>query len=201
MASFILGIMGKKRSGKDTFAERLVDAHGFTRIGFADALKNVALDIDPVVPVEPDETGIIYGPSELGRIGRSQHLRLSEVVSAVGWEDAKRVREVRRLLQNLGVAVREHADDGLWVATALRKALVVDGPVVITDVRFGNEVTAIRDAGGKLVRIHRPGLESTDTHVSETAVDHIVPDVFVRNDADIAALHGYADTVARSLLA
>lgn len=199
MASLILGLMGKKQSGKDTFAARLVEAHGFTRIGFADALKNVALDLDPEVVVEADETGVVYGPSELGRIGRSQYRRLSSLVADLGWDEAKRLREVRRLLQALGVAVRDNVDSEAWVQAAYRKARAVDGPVVITDVRFPNETEIVRRAGGRLARVYRPDLVSVDAHISENAVDHIAPDFYVVNDADVATLHAHADTVAHAL--
>ncbi len=39
MASHLIGISGRKRSGKDTLASRLISEHGFTRVAFADPLK------------------------------------------------------------------------------------------------------------------------------------------------------------------
>lgn len=151
MATHIVGLMGKKRSGKDTFAQQLVDFHGFTRLAFADALKDVVLELDPHVGVED--------------------YRLSDIVDEVGWEDAKAEAEVRRLLQRLGVAVRNHVNQSTWVNVVMNKAAYVPGPVVITDVRFPNEADVIERAHGSLVRVVKLGQVSTDTHASETALD------------------------------
>ena len=49
MATAILGLVGRKQSGKDTFAQRLVEEHGYTRLAFADPLKAVALAANPIV--------------------------------------------------------------------------------------------------------------------------------------------------------
>lgn len=200
MTSHLIGIAGRKRSGKDTLASRLVSHHGFTRVAFADPLKAVALDLDPLVTIEPDEFGLFYGPGVV--LGTQAELvRLAALVEDIGWEAAKEFREVRRILQALGVAVREHVDQDAWVSTALETADILDGPVVITDVRFPNEVRMVREAGGRVVRIARPGLPETDLHVSETALDDLVPDYAVSNDSDLEHLYRQADEIAARVLA
>jgi hypothetical protein len=194
MASLIVGLSGRKRSGKDAFAERLVDAHGFTRIAFADPLKAVAQRLNPHIRVEMDEKGLIFGPGTIAT--RANYYSLADIISATGWERAKEIREVRRLLQNLGVAVREEVDLGVWVDAAMRRAAGIDGPVVITDVRFPNEFHALTfTRGGFLVRIERPGLPQDDLHVSETALDGFTFDFGIVNDGTIDDLHRKADEV------
>ena len=45
----IIGLIGKKRAGKDTFADYLVEKYGFIKLAFADPIKEVAsiiLNID-----------------------------------------------------------------------------------------------------------------------------------------------------------
>ncbi len=201
MASHLIGISGRKRSGKDTFAERLVSHHGFTRVAFADPLKAVAVDLNPIIRIEADEFGLFYGPGTGAVIGSYELVRLAELVEEQGWEVAKEFREVRRILQALGVAVREHVGDETWVDAALVKAAAISGPVVVTDVRFPNEAERVRFDGGKIVRVNRPGLPETDLHISETALDDLVPDFLVRNAGTVADLHGFADGVARTVLA
>jgi hypothetical protein len=44
---------------------------------------------------------------------------------------------------------------------------------VITDVRFPNEVEAIKSAGGVVVRVHGGQSADNDKHPSETALDHL----------------------------
>lgn len=203
MASHLLGITGKKRAGKDTFAARLVEVHGFTRVAFADSLKAVALDLDPIIQADATkgyEYG--YGGEVFDKPGEPDLIRLSDIVNrqGYGWETAKDLPEVRRLLQELGVAVREHIHDDVWVEAALVKIARVPGPVVVTDVRFPNEAEMIRTRCGKIARVFRSISAGADSHVSETALDHLCPDYSIRNDSSIAALHAEADSVAADLL-
>ena len=138
MDGTIIGLMGAKRSGKDTVADYLVNAYGFVRVAFADPLKELALDLDPFIE-EP-----------LG------WARLSELVKPEGsvrdrFEPVKDYPDVRRLLQRLGVAVRE-LDEDFWVDAAFETISQLwdsrEEPIpgfVIPDVRFPNEYLAITD--------------------------------------------------------
>lgn len=203
-APALIGLLGKKRSGKDSFASVLVDDFGFQRVAFADPLRDAALALDPFV-----------GPTALpGDLVPSYH-RLSEVIDALGWEKAKDFApEVRRILQALGTDAIRTLDDGFWVRMAMHKAaelreptrrwpsgeLYTPGrPVVVTDVRFPNEAEAIRQAGGVLVRVERPGFDG-DGHATETALDGFPEDYIVANDADLEALHGEARFYGRAAL-
>lgn len=193
MTAPLVGLIGKKRSGKDAFASRLVEAHGFQRLAFADPLKAAVLDANPILSVELDETHLF--PESLP----AQHPRLRWVVAEIGWERAKELREVRRLLQATGVAMREHVDPELWVWPVLDKVIwhrADDEPVVVTDVRFPNEAQAIRRDGGKLVRVVRPGVPSDDRHVSETALDDYRVDYVATNGGSLDDLRNVADHLA-----
>ena len=65
-------------------------------------------------------------------------------------------------------------------------------PVVLTDVRFPNEAEAIQAAGGRLVRVVRPGQDTSDQHISETALDDLVADVEIQNDGTLDELRAAA---------
>jgi len=174
----VIGVAGRKRSGKDTFAARLTDVHGYTRVASADPLRAMALALDPLV-----------------RTTSGHIVRLAELVAFEGWERSKSHAEVRRTLQRLGTeAGRGVLGDTIWIDTAMRTVADVPGPVVITDVRYPNEADAIRAAGGLVVRIDRPGLALSDVHPSETAMDDY-PAYTARivNDRTIAALQRAAD--------
>lgn len=178
----ILGVTGRAQHGKDTFAARLVEQHGFTRLAFADTLKSMALVLDPFI----DAMGV----------------RLAKVVARHGWEEAKTYPEVRRFLQVLGTeAVRGHLGDDAWVEALARKLrpmdLLPDEHYVITDVRFPNEAEAVRSWGGKLIRVERPGFDNglgTD-HPSEQYVDGLAVDYTALNTGTIQELHALADFV------
>jgi hypothetical protein len=191
----LVGLIGKKRSGKDTAAGFLVERHGFTRHAFADPLKTAALGLDPLIRVEMDEKGILYGPGAIAT--RPSHERLSTIVEAVGWERAKEIREVRRTLQHYGVAVREIRPD-FWVRATLDPALAAGRPVVVTDVRFPNEADEIEARGGVLVRIVRPDAPAGPgaEHISETALDDRRTPLRILNSGTLDDLANAASIVA-----
>lgn len=181
----LIGLMGRAQSGKDTAAAFLVE-DGFIRYAFADPLKSAALHLDPIV-------GTLMLP---GSWAASQR-RLSEVVDALGWEEAKARPEVRRTLQRYGMSIREIMPD-FWIRATLDPALAQEEPVVITDVRFENEAQAVVAAEGILVRIVRPGapvIPGAD-HVSETALDDLEADYEVVNDGTLEQLRETILTIA-----
>lgn len=176
----LVGVVGAKRSGKDTLAELLVARHGFVRLAYADSLKLFLLAVNPLV-------------------GRG--MRLSDVVDLIGWDAAKERPEVRRLLQETGLAARTVLGPGVWLEPVMRRAGEVRAghgwPVVVTDVRFPNELRAIRSDGGLVVRVRRESAEAVeDSHVSEALWRSVTPDVEVDNNGPIEALEHQACRVA-----
>lgn len=170
----IVGLGHKLGVGKDTAAKELAE-HGFHRVAFADQLKTVALDLDPLIHM-------LAGPALV--------VRLAELVRQVGWGSAKRIPDVRRTLQVLGVSARERLGPDVWVDAAWSRvnAITENGEsVVVTDVRFPNEAGRIRRAGGILVRIDRPEAPTSD-HESESALDDFEWDHVVVNDGTPEAL-------------
>lgn len=59
---------------------------------------------------------------------------------------------------------------------------------IVTDTRFPNEAQAIKNAGGIVIRIDRPGVKPINPHPSETALDDWDFDYKVANASDIFAL-------------
>lgn len=169
----IIGLIGKKRSGKDTFGGELVNAAGFTRVAFADPLRQAALALDPFVG----------RPALPGELAPQRDVRLSEVIGTIGWEKAKDfVPEVRRTLEAFGTDSIRALDDSFWVRMAVEKIQETNGPVVVTDVRFPNEADKIRELGGLVVRIIRTGQEDAPgTHQCETALDNYREDLTFYN--------------------
>ncbi|MEU8619948.1 hypothetical protein [Streptomyces sp. NPDC048623] len=185
-----VALMGRAGSGKDTVGSRLVSQHAFARIAFADPLRSLALDVDPIVGHEP--TGFEPIP-----------LRLSDMVRRDGWDRAKGRPEVRRTLQRLGQAVRDQ-DERHWLRAALAKVDVAERwnlPVVVTDCRYENEAEALRARGFLLVRIERPGQhgpagEDQRQHRSETELDDFPADIVLTNRGSVDELHALADRLA-----
>lgn len=177
----IIGLTGYATVGKDSVGAVLV-ARGWVRVSFADNVRALALAADPL---------ILIGAPHL------HTQRLSTVVAAEGWDRAKARPEVRRFLQAIGSGVRDVLGDQTWIDAALDQA---DGfwgvaGVVVTDVRHSNEAAAIRDRGGVIVRVVRPGVGPANGHVSEVGVDDIAPDYRIANDGGLGDLGQQVDTM------
>lgn len=172
-----IGLVGRKRVGKDTAARFLAGEFGYERMAFADPLRELAAKINPWV-----------GWFDW---------RYEKALSECGYDEAKeKFPEIRRVLQALGVGVREMLGEDTWVQELLERVDRAPGaaPIVVTDVRFANEAQALRKEGFVLVRIVRDTGE-VDYHVSETEQDGISVDVTIINNASLDALHAELSTL------
>ena len=167
----LVGITGHAGSGKDSVGKFLVDTYGYTRFGYADAVKKVSLLIDPYVGDHVD--------------------RLSDKVSVHGMDFCKRAfPEVRRILQEVGNGVRQ-VDPYIWLRPLDRLIESDVESIVVTDVRYENEAEQIARHGGVLLRLSRPGYVLAGPlgqHISEQPLD--VPAIDIVNDSDLKTLFG-----------
>jgi hypothetical protein len=147
----LIGIGHRKRSGKDTAANVIVEHANAERIAFADLLK--------------EGVNLWHGWDS-----RHSDGELKEVVDQY-WGYSPRDAYVR-----IGTdCIRNNIRNDFWVHAAMRfvqRHMAAGRDVVITDVRFPNEVEAVRAAGGTLWKVNRASLPplKDDDHVSETAL-------------------------------
>jgi hypothetical protein len=146
----LIGVSGKKRSGKDEFCKisnEIFPEYPYQCKKFAAKLKDICSYI----------TGL---PIEWFYDGKHNDYYLSE------WN-----MNIRELQQKVGTeAFRNNISENTWV-NALFANREESSRWIITDVRFPNEVNAIKERNGLLVRIERPSSDHTDTHPSETSLD------------------------------
>lgn len=194
----LVGLVGRKRHGKDTLADVLIERAGFVKAGFADPLREAVLATDPIVGHEV--TTVRGWDGDLHRtIVRPIHY--SEALRLHGYEDAKDVYpEFRRVLQTFGTDGIRALDPEFWVRQAVARIDARTTPYVLTDVRFPNEADAIRERGGFLIRVVRPDLPvDPDEHESESALDGYSVDLDIRNDGTLEEFQAEARALARSL--
>jgi hypothetical protein len=172
----IIGLTGYAQSGKDTVAKILVERYGYIRVAFADRIKDLLFEMNPIV-------GYTDAP-----------VYLRDVVERDGWEKAKSYGEIRRYLQNLGVGARNIFGEQFWIDQAVRQ-LDPDNNYVITDVRFTNEADMLRQMGEwventevQIWRIKRPGIEAVNEHVSENEMDGYKVDQIFSNSGTLEGL-------------
>lgn len=166
----LVGLMGAARAGKDTVATALRDAFDYRNTSFAYSLKQAAF-------------------ASLERAFPEQYARVRDE----GWDVVKQEDWGRAYLQDFGTAMRDHVDKKVWVNSALDRAerIIMNTyrPVTITDVRFQNEVDAIREREGVLIRIERPGVDAVNSHVSEHEWRATEPDAVIVNDGSLDDLY------------
>jgi len=168
----IIGVSGYAGAGKDTVGAYLQKC-GWIRVAFADKLKELAIELNPC----------------LFPVGKE----LRDLVKQYGSLDGAKgyVPEVRQYLQDLGVSMRDILWPDIWIDAAMKtvhEEIEQGHNVVITDVRFPNELQAIRELGGEVWRVNRRGHAPVNGHVSETALDSAVFDLVLENNHTIEDL-------------
>ena len=140
----IIGFVGFIGSGKDTAADYLVNFHGFRRDSFANTLK--------------DAVATVFGWDRTLLEGRTAEARAWREQVDEWWATRLGMPELtpRWVLQYWGTDVLRNAfHDDIWIASLENKMRKTGDNIVISDVRFPNEITAIHNAGGIVVRVKR----------------------------------------------
>jgi hypothetical protein len=190
----VIGICGYGRSGKDTAANHLIQSHAFSHYSVGQPMKEAMVLLDPIIGV--------HG----GHVVRITDV-VTDVTDQAQWDEAKDGpygEEVRVFLQVLGnEASRQILYEDVWADVAERRCatMVAEGrSVVVSSVRFPNEARAIERAGGKIIRVVRPGFGPVNDHPSETAMDDYPVYAEILNDGTIEDLGERVDLILRKLL-
>ena len=140
----IIGFVGFIGSGKDTAADYLVNFHGFRRDSFANTLK--------------DAVANVFGWDRTLLEGRTSQAREWREQIDPWWAERLNMPNLtpRWVLQYWGTEVcRQGFHDDIWIASLENKMRKTTDNIVISDVRFPNEIKAIHNAGGLVVRVKR----------------------------------------------
>jgi hypothetical protein len=141
----IVAIAGTIGSGKDMIGNYLVQNYGYKRMSFATALKDV------VAAVFRWDRDLIDGLTEESRIFRETVDEWWTEKLDLGIPITPRWATV-----NMGTEVmRNHFHPQIWILSLARQIMQYDGPVVLTDARFLNELAFIREQKGLVLGVHR----------------------------------------------
>ena len=138
----LIGVVGFIGSGKGTAADILVKKHGFTKLSFADTVK------DATAAIFGWQRNLLEGDTDESRAWREQKDE---------WWSAKFGYDIspRLALQMMGTeAGREVFHPDIWVHSLERKMELYPN-VVVADVRFQNEIDFIKSKGGFVIRVIR----------------------------------------------
>lgn len=206
----IIGVSGQAGSGKDSFAARLVEEHDFVRVALADGMKRIARDVYGFTLEQ------LWGPSQMRNAGDRRYLRSDgtflsprEALQVLGTEWGRACWPNTWVNHTLEVA-RQVLEGRAYSATSGLEGVIYSGPgrpvgVVVPDVRFENELAAIRAAGGVNVRVKRAGATGQVGivgHASELEQQSIPDaefDFVVDNNGTLEQLANAADAIAGQL--
>jgi hypothetical protein len=201
----IIGVCGFIGSGKDTVADYLVNFHEFRRESFASTLK--------------DAVAAIFGWDRTLIEGRTKEAREWREEVDPWWAErlAMPTLTPRWILQYWGTEVcRKGFHDDIWIASLENKLRNSRDNIVISDCRFPNEISSIRNAGGKIVWVKRgelpdwydtaveanrghnwavQDLKMRGIHASETAWAGTEFDAEIDNNGSIDELYQHVKTL------
>ena len=177
----IIGICGKKFSGKSTLATLLHNATGYEVVSFADKLKDVTCVLSGCTRKDLEDYEF-----------KEKRCVPPYLVPYCG--DVEKPT-FRAFLQHFGSEIMRGTNDNIWIDSTL---LNCDENTIVSDVRFPNEAEAIRKRGGIIIKIERDGCGG-DTHSSETSIDDIKCDFIIANDTTLENLVANVDSLIRLL--
>ncbi|MEM0354020.1 MAG: hypothetical protein QXW79_00425 [Thermoplasmata archaeon] len=159
----LIGLMGPKQSGKSTVAQFLVKKYNFIERSMAEPLKRACKELFLLreeqlfgtrEKEEPDPRWFGCTPRKMLQFVGTDLLR----------------NHLNEIMPGLGRNIFIH-HFRIWYMSEIQRNPKIN--IVVPDIRFQNEVNFIKELGGFIIKINRPGIESNDLHSSETELLNI----------------------------
>ncbi len=174
----LIAITGAAGSGKSTAAIHLMERRGYRRIRFADPIKDMLREFG--LTFEQLDGALKETPSDL-------------LCS----------RTARRAMQTLGDEWgRQLIGEDIWVRAWQRRieeaaAFIPDVGIVCDDLRYPNELDAVLQNGGTVIRVIRPDAPTVEAHSSED--HHLFSQRVLVNDGTITDLARKLEAILQGL--
>lgn len=156
----VIGLGGYAYSGKDAFADILEQELDWYKTYMSKALRECLEVLNPII--EHDFLD-------------DKFVRFGDLISQVGYEKAKENKEVRALLQRMGTEVgRKLWNENFWVdlcfSDVADKLMRKCRNVVVTGIRYHNELNRISTFSGVSIWVDRPGYSAVNEHSSDNTL-------------------------------
>lgn len=184
----LIGLLAKKRNGKDTVADYLVEKYGFIKLSFASPLKTACADIFGFNNEQ------LYGDLK-EVIDPFWNVSPRTVLQYVGTDLLR--NQLDKIIPNIG--------PNIWTKCMEKQYITIlkhnpNARVVIADNRFQNEVSAIHKLNGTVIKIKRNLNTQSDEHSSEKGIDMInTNDFTLINNGTILELYENVDVIINKI--
>ena len=174
----LLGVCGKKGAGKDTVGNYIIEKYGYSQYAFAKPLKKIIKELFDL----SDEQ--LYGS-------------LKETIDP-RWNTTPRI-----LMQYIGTElfreqlkklIPELSCENLWIRKFHDWYSTQTQNVIITDIRFIDEMNAVKQNNGVIIKVVRD-LGITDSHISEQFFQTVTPDHIIENNGSMEELYLKIDSL------
>lgn len=172
----IIALVGKKRTGKDTVAQYIVEKYGYTNAKFADPLKRAVKEFfnftDRQIEIDKETVDPRWG------------ITPRHAMQFIGCEVVQ--TQFQKILPEIG---------RMFFVKSLLSRYQKEA-IVISDMRFVREYDVIRALPDTLIiKIERPSVDDGDVHISETEVDDIHPEYVIKNTGTVEDLLEHVQTI------
>lgn len=182
----IIGVGGKKQSGKDTVAGYIASQYGYEKRAFAGPIKQaleVIFDWDSSVWETEEQKTRIDPRWGISPRQASQHM-------GTEWGQLS--------LKEAFPEFAKVSNRNLWVNRALHD-YNRHMKIVFSDMRFVHEARAIKERGGYLILVKGRNDSDSDTHPSEMEVKEIQPDLVISNVSSLEFLYKQVEVCMEGL--
>lgn len=189
----IIGLSGKKRVGKDTVADYLVNDHGFIKYSFADPIKEVSRILFNFTEEQ------LYGDDK-EKIDPTWKIKPRDFFQKFG-TDYMQYQFPKEFPESNSVV----PEKCFWVKCfhswyLKQREVDPDVKIVITDVRFIHEYDFLIKEDAMIIKIENNNIQNTDSHISENdlnSFDSSKFDYCIKNDSSLDSLHNKINEVIK----
>lgn len=188
----LIGLSGAARSGKDTVGKYLVEKHNFKRYAFADPLKRAAHEMFGI-PLED-----FHSDDKKEVVNEFWGFSPRQIAQLLGTEGGRELFREDLWTKRAELAWLQHQEYITDIAPETFGNIEGLSGMVVTDVRFPNEAEWIKDAGGIVIDIWRPGADGNvgvAAHASEAGYPEELKDIVIVNDGTLDQLYEMVDRI------
>jgi len=183
----LIGMCSRKRCGKDTAGNYLIEKYGYIQYAFAAPLKKACQEIFMFTDEQTEG-------HDKEKYDDRWNISARKVFQIFGTEMFRQklgdfFPEMEHIKENFWIYRFE-----MWYAEQKRKNPNVK--VVVTDIRFPNEAAIVKKLGGRVIKVNRNTGMLVDGHSSEKNIDLIKGDVIIENNG---TLEEYYQKVEKAL--